>query len=274
VPIQPVPAVVTPPVWEAVFTVAAAGVAGGLVGSFLNVVAHRVPRGESFVGGRSRCPACGAPIRARDNVPVLGWLLLGGRCRDCRRPIPVRYPVVEAACGLAVAALALSTAAAPAASRLPLLFDRAAVVLALMAWLLLALDGTIVRTATAAAAAGLAAVAAVIWPALAAWGVVWDGRPWPDGPAWLATVTAAVAGAAAGWIGGGACAGAAGRNVGLLAGATLGWHAMAVMTVAGLVLRAALPRSVPPVAAVTAVAHAMLIFGPAVGRAWRAVSGP
>jgi leader peptidase (prepilin peptidase)/N-methyltransferase len=66
------------------------------IGSFLNVVAHRLPRGESVVRGGSRCPACGAAIRWHDNVPVLGWLLLRGRCRDCRVPISPRYPLVEA----------------------------------------------------------------------------------------------------------------------------------------------------------------------------------
>lgn len=72
------------------------GAALGLaVGSFLNVVVWRVPRGESVVRPPSACPHCGHTIRARDNVPVLSWLLLGRRCRDCRAPIAVRYPLVE-----------------------------------------------------------------------------------------------------------------------------------------------------------------------------------
>ncbi|MFM8497082.1 MAG: prepilin peptidase, partial [Planctomycetia bacterium] len=70
------------------------------LGSFLNVVAHRVPRGASVVGGGSRCPACGNPVRWRDNIPVLGWLMLAGRCRDCRASIALRYPLVEAVAGL------------------------------------------------------------------------------------------------------------------------------------------------------------------------------
>ena len=57
---------------------------GLVAGSFVNVVIHRFPRGESVVFPGSHCPACGAPIRAVDNVPVLSWLLLRGRCRDCR----------------------------------------------------------------------------------------------------------------------------------------------------------------------------------------------
>jgi leader peptidase (prepilin peptidase) / N-methyltransferase len=75
---------------------AISAVAGLVVGSFLTVVAHRLPRRESLVGPRSRCPDCGATVRARDNVPVLSWLLLGGRCRDCGARIPARYPLVEA----------------------------------------------------------------------------------------------------------------------------------------------------------------------------------
>lgn len=75
----------------------AVGLLGLLVGSFLNVVVWRVPRGESVVRPPSACPACGAPVRPRDNVPVLGWLLLRGRCRDCSAPVSVRYPLVELA---------------------------------------------------------------------------------------------------------------------------------------------------------------------------------
>jgi leader peptidase (prepilin peptidase)/N-methyltransferase len=82
------------------------GALGALVGSFLNVVIHRVPRGESVVTPRSRCPACGAEIRARDNVPVLGWLVLRGRCRSCRARISARYPLVEAATAAAFAGCA------------------------------------------------------------------------------------------------------------------------------------------------------------------------
>ncbi len=68
---------------------------GLIVGSFLNVVVWRVPRGESIVRPPSHCPNCDQPIRPRDNVPVLSWLLLRGRCRDCSAPISVRYPAVE-----------------------------------------------------------------------------------------------------------------------------------------------------------------------------------
>jgi leader peptidase (prepilin peptidase)/N-methyltransferase len=72
-----------------------AAVLGLAVGSFLNVVVHRVPNGQSVVAPASACPSCGHDIRARDNVPVLSWLLLRGRCRDCSEPISARYPTVE-----------------------------------------------------------------------------------------------------------------------------------------------------------------------------------
>ena len=69
---------------------------GACVGSFTNVVAWRLPRQESVVVPSSHCPRCGHAVRWRDNLPVFGWLLLLGRCRDCRSPISVRYPLVEA----------------------------------------------------------------------------------------------------------------------------------------------------------------------------------
>lgn len=71
------------------------GVIGAAVGSFLNVVIYRVPRNLSVVSPASACPNCEAPIRRRDNVPVVSWLLLRGRCRDCAAPISARYPIVE-----------------------------------------------------------------------------------------------------------------------------------------------------------------------------------
>lgn len=69
---------------------------GGCVGSFLNVVIYRVPAGLSIVSPGSRCPKCLTPIRARDNIPVVSWLLLRGKCRDCALPISGRYPCIEA----------------------------------------------------------------------------------------------------------------------------------------------------------------------------------
>lgn len=74
-------------------------VLGLLVGSFLNVVIHRVPLGQSILRPGSACPTCHSPVRAYDNIPVLSWFVLRGRCRDCAAPIAWRYPAVEAATG-------------------------------------------------------------------------------------------------------------------------------------------------------------------------------
>jgi len=68
---------------------------GAIIGSFLNVCIHRIPRGASIVRPGSRCPACAAPIAFHDNIPLVSYVLLKGRCRKCGRPIPVRYPLVE-----------------------------------------------------------------------------------------------------------------------------------------------------------------------------------
>lgn len=80
---------------------------GLLVGSFLNVVVHRLPRGESLVRPRSRCVACGTQIAAYDNVPVVSWLVLRGRCRHCGAGVSARYPLIEALTGVLFAAVAL-----------------------------------------------------------------------------------------------------------------------------------------------------------------------
>jgi leader peptidase (prepilin peptidase)/N-methyltransferase len=88
-------------------------VVGLAIGSFLNVVIWRVPRGESIVSPPSACPSCGNEIRNRDNVPVLGWLLLKGRCRACNDPISARYPLVEAGTAVLFVVLALSIGVEP-----------------------------------------------------------------------------------------------------------------------------------------------------------------
>jgi leader peptidase (prepilin peptidase) / N-methyltransferase len=86
---------------------AVAGLLGLVIGSFLNVVAYRLPRGESLSHPRSRCPGCGTTVRAYDNIPVLSWLLLRGRCRSCGTPISPRYPLVEAGTAVLAAAVVL-----------------------------------------------------------------------------------------------------------------------------------------------------------------------
>jgi leader peptidase (prepilin peptidase) / N-methyltransferase len=85
-----------------------AAVVGAIFGSFLNVVAYRLPRGESLSRPRSRCPQCQTPIKPYDNVPVLSWLALRGRCRSCSAPISARYPLVEAMTGLLCALVVIA----------------------------------------------------------------------------------------------------------------------------------------------------------------------
>src|SRR6185295_1528344 len=82
------------------------GLLGLAVGSFLNVVIYRVPRDESLVRPGSHCPHCAAEVRNRHNIPVLGWLLLRGRCADCGSPIGARYPLVEAGTAVLFVAVA------------------------------------------------------------------------------------------------------------------------------------------------------------------------
>ena len=90
------------------FALAAAVAAPGLaLGSFLNVIASRLPLRRSLVSPGSACMSCGTAIRTRDNIPVLSYLVLRGRCRSCGAHIPVRYPLVELATGLLVAGCAL-----------------------------------------------------------------------------------------------------------------------------------------------------------------------
>ena len=82
-----------------------AAVGGLILGSFLNVVAYRLPRGESLVHPRSRCPRCDTQLRAIDNIPVISWLALRGRCHHCGAPISARYPLVELTTGTLFAAV-------------------------------------------------------------------------------------------------------------------------------------------------------------------------
>jgi len=85
----------------------ALGIFGSLIGSFLNVVVYRVPRKLSVVHPPSACPRCGEPIRGYDNIPLLSWLMLRGKCRTCAEPISARYPLVELGTGLAFAGVAV-----------------------------------------------------------------------------------------------------------------------------------------------------------------------
>jgi leader peptidase (prepilin peptidase)/N-methyltransferase len=83
------------------------GILGALIGSFLNVVIYRIPAGRSIVSPPSSCSSCGARIRPYDNIPVVSWLVLRGKCRDCQAPISPRYPMVELGTGVVFAVVAL-----------------------------------------------------------------------------------------------------------------------------------------------------------------------
>jgi leader peptidase (prepilin peptidase) / N-methyltransferase len=133
-----------------------AAVIGAIFGSFFNVVAYRLPRGESLSRPRSRCPGCQTPIKPYDNVPIVSWLALRGKCRACGSRISARYPVVEAVtallCGLVVLAKGLDKDAV-----LPL-----ALVLLLVPVTLIDLDHRIIPNK-------LMIVGAVLAPALLLW---------------------------------------------------------------------------------------------------------
>ncbi|WP_296195009.1 A24 family peptidase [uncultured Microbacterium sp.] len=96
-----------------VFAIVVAGVLGLVIGSFLNVVIGRVPAGIPLTR-ESRCPACDAPIRWYQNIPIVSWIALRARCASCREPISVRYPLVELATGLAFAGVTAASVGSPA----------------------------------------------------------------------------------------------------------------------------------------------------------------
>ena len=111
------------------FGLGATAFAGGLViGSFLTVVAHRVPEGRSIVGPRSQCPGCGQTIAARDNIPVISWLMLRGRSRCCGQKISARYPLTELALAVLFVVIALVLRDDPAELALGLVFASTLVV--------------------------------------------------------------------------------------------------------------------------------------------------
>lgn len=249
---------------------------GAMLGSFLNVVAHRVPRGESLVHHRSRCPRCGTMIRASDNVPVFGWLRLGGRCRDCGDPIAARYPLVEAGCGVLVMVLAwaelvgggrwlprLAEAFPSGIDRLlrgdwPLVIAcclHAAVVLTVVAWSLLDMDRNVnAMPATAPLTMvplGLVLACIAALPATGPGGVLPNGVDWPPGWPRAQAVVAALTGAFAGWVLG-RCSAPAGIHLGLpLLGSVLGWQVVTIVAVAtaAIVRPAGATKALPQAAA-------------------------
>jgi len=109
-----------------------AGLFGLMFGSFANVCVHRIPQGLSVVSPGSRCPTCGTSIAWYDNIPLLSWLLLGGKCRHCKKTISVRYPILELLMGLSWAGLAWRYGISPAFAQ--------ALILASLLWILTLID--------------------------------------------------------------------------------------------------------------------------------------
>jgi leader peptidase (prepilin peptidase)/N-methyltransferase len=134
--------------------VAAVALLGACVGSFLNVVIHRVPRNESVIRPGSHCPTCRSAIRARHNVPILSWLLLRGRCADCAAPISGRYPAVESVTAVLFGATALASVQQHLLPALPalLLFVAAGIALAAIDFDVMRLPNVIVYPSYAAMA--------------------------------------------------------------------------------------------------------------------------
>lgn len=242
--------------------VALAGVVGAMLGSFLNVVVHRVPRGRSVVTGRSHCPACHAAIGPADLVPVVSWMALRGRCRRCGTAIAARYPLVEALCGALLAALAAGEVAAgvrPGWAAVAVWAARAAVVVTVLAWALLAADGHDVSSRAVAVAVGIAAAVSAV-PGARLPGVGWCGAPWPAEPPWAGTAVAVVVGAVGGWLSGQTVAGTLGRRAGAVVGAALGWQAAALAAIGCLAVRPTMRcRDAPARSAAVMVAVAVVV---------------
>ena len=243
---------------------------GGNLGSFLNVVVHRLPRGESVVHGGSHGPSCGSAIRWHDNVPVLGWLQLRGRCRDCGAMIAARYPLVEAVGAVVIGGVAAAELLSggrtlpggafgvvrPGADNLLLRPDPLLIAVAVLhGWLLFNLllgaaveaDGRVVPARWSRMALGIALAVVVGWNALLPVGIgieepAWMGR----GPG--RGLGIATCGVACGALLGGSST-PAGRQGLMLVGAILGWQAAACIALLRPAVgwfRALLASLVPP----------------------------
>ena len=171
------------------FIIVAVGVVGAIIGSFLNVVIHRVPREESIAFPASHCPSCGTAIRPYDNIPVVSWAVLRGRCRSCRSPIAARYPAVELLTGVLFALTYLLHSGLT----LSLPFDLAFVA-ALVALIFIDAEHMILPNVITYPGFALALVARVVVPNL--YGVASFGEG--QVPAWALSLGGALLGAAVG----------------------------------------------------------------------------
>jgi leader peptidase (prepilin peptidase)/N-methyltransferase len=191
-----------------VFTAVMATGFGLVIGSFLNVVIYRAPRGQSIVRPASRCPRCGAELSGWENVPVVSWLALRGRCRHCHEPISARYPLVETALGASFGVLAW--AVGPAAALAPVLLIWAAILSAAVIDLDRLRVPRMVVAAEALGAFGLLLLslvehgeARIGWGALGAVlsaGAGAIGARHPSDRAWGRIATVAVLGWVTGWF--------------------------------------------------------------------------
>lgn len=143
---------------SSLFVQLAALALGLVIGSFLNVVIARLPKGESIVSPRSRCPKCRKPIRPWDNIPVLSWFLLRGRCRDCGKKISWRYPLIEASAGILLWLVSLRV------EHPALLVPHAAFVLALLAIAWIDLDTRTIPDALTIPGVGIGLAASLFGP--------------------------------------------------------------------------------------------------------------
>ncbi|MBV9925140.1 MAG: prepilin peptidase [Acidobacteria bacterium] len=171
------------------FIAAAVGVIGAIIGSFLNVVIHRVPREESVAFPASHCPSCDTAIRPYDNIPVISWAVLRGRCRACRAPISARYPAVELLTGVLFALTYLLHSGLT----LSLPFDLAFVA-AVLALVFIDAEHMLLPNVITYPGVAVALVARVLVPNL--YGVASLGGP--ETPAWLLSLGGALLGALAG----------------------------------------------------------------------------
>ncbi|MDQ3686096.1 MAG: prepilin peptidase, partial [Acidobacteriota bacterium] len=170
----------------------AVAIFGAIIGSFLNVVIHRLPLEESIVFPNSRCPSCNATIRAYDNIPIISYLLLRGRCRACRAPISWRYPAVEAL----TAGLFATTFLLRSGFSFSLPFDLLFVA-AIIALIFIDAEHMILPNAITYPGIALAFIARLIVPNLYGVGVLAEGAL-AGYPAWVVSIVGAIIGALVG----------------------------------------------------------------------------
>jgi leader peptidase (prepilin peptidase)/N-methyltransferase len=175
---------------------------GAIIGSFLNVVIHRLPRDESIVFPNSRCPQCGAKIHSYDNLPIISYLLLRGRCRSCRAPISPRYPAVELLTALLYAGVFLVDVYWRGGLNLVILFDLVFVT-ALVALIFIDAEHMLLPNAITYPGIVFALIARLSLPYLVGPHAFEDlpslaGGPFQAWPLWATSIAGAVLGALVG----------------------------------------------------------------------------